>query len=103
MRAARSLDFAPVGRACYHDSQWWFGLPAVAIVGPRFWSVAMGQSDRVRSRSRRTGVDAGGCEGFRTMTSRRQAVRAGVFGALGLSLGDLLRLEARGEAGTSAF
>ena len=64
----------------------------------------MAQSDRVRRHSRRAGVDAGGCEGFRTMTSRRQAVRAGVFGALGLSLGDLLRLEARGEAaGTSAF
>ena len=28
-----------------------------------------------------------GCDGFRRM-SRRQAVQAGVFGALGLSLGD---------------
>ena len=32
-----------------------------------------------------------GCDGFRRM-SRRQAVQAGVFGALGLSLGDMLRL-----------
>ena len=31
------------------------------------------------------------------MLSRRQAVQAGVVGALGLSLGDMLRLEARGE------
>ena len=68
------------------------------------WSVTMSQPDRIRSRSRRAGIDAGGCDGFRAMTSRRQAVRAGVFGALGLSLGDLLRLEARGEAGgTQAF
>ena len=36
--------------------------------------------------------------------SRRQAVQAGVFGALGLSLGDLLRLEGRAEeTGTQAF
>ena len=44
-----------------------------------------------------------GCDGFRRM-SRRQAVQAGVFGALGLSLGDMLRLEARAEdAKTQAF
>jgi len=35
--------------------------------------------------------------------TRRQAVQAGTFGALGLSLGDMLRLEARGEASTEAF
>ncbi|MCA9120604.1 MAG: DUF1501 domain-containing protein [Planctomycetaceae bacterium] len=34
-----------------------------------------------------------GCEGFRAM-SRRRAIQAGVIGALGLSLGDMLRLEA---------
>lgn len=45
-----------------------------------------------------------GCAGFRTMASRRQAIQAGVFGALGLSLGDFLRLEARAqEAGNKAF
>ena len=46
--------------------------------------------------------DHRGCAGFREMT-RRQAVQAGTFGALGLSLGDMLRLEARGEASTEAF
>jgi hypothetical protein len=35
--------------------------------------------------------------------TRRQAVQAGTFGALGLSLADMLRLEARGEASTEAF
>jgi hypothetical protein len=35
--------------------------------------------------------------------TRRQAVQAGTFGALGLSLGDMLRLEARGEASNEAF
>ncbi len=35
--------------------------------------------------------------------TRRQAVQAGSFGALGLSLADMLRLEARGEASTEAF
>lgn len=45
-----------------------------------------------------------GCAGFRTMASRRQAIQAGVFGALGLSLGDFLRLEARAqESGNKAF
>lgn len=34
-----------------------------------------------------------GCAGFRSL-SRRQALQAGVLGALGLSLGDMLRLEA---------
>ena len=40
-----------------------------------------------------------GCTGFRKM-SRRDALQAGVFGALGLSLGDMLLLEA---AGSDAF
>ncbi|TWT60430.1 DUF1501 domain-containing protein [Rubinisphaera italica] len=40
-----------------------------------------------------------GCTGFRKM-SRRDALQAGVFGAMGLSLGDMLRLEA---AGSDAF
>ena len=45
-----------------------------------------------------------GCEGFRGMVSRRSVVQAGVFGALGLSLGDMLRLEARGaQNGNQAF
>ncbi len=35
------------------------------------------------------------------MLSRRQAVQAGLLGALGLSLGDILRLEARGEEPTN--
>jgi hypothetical protein len=35
--------------------------------------------------------------------TRRQAVQAGTFGALGLSLADMLRLEARGEASNEAF
>ena len=48
--------------------------------------------------------DSRGCAGFRSMASRRQAIQAGVFGALGLSLGDLLRIEARGQSpGTQAF
>jgi hypothetical protein len=34
-----------------------------------------------------------GCAGFRAL-SRRSAIQAGVFGALGLSLGDMLRLQA---------
>ncbi|HET6879111.1 MAG TPA: DUF1501 domain-containing protein [Pirellulales bacterium] len=38
-------------------------------------------------------VTHNGCSGFRSL-SRRQALQAGVFGALGLSLGDMLRLEA---------
>lgn len=45
-----------------------------------------------------------GRAGFRAVNSRRQAIQAGVFGALGLSLGDLLRLEACGqESGTQAL
>jgi len=44
-----------------------------------------------------------GCAGFRSMT-RRRSLQAGVCGALGLSLGDLLRLESRAEeAGNQAF
>jgi hypothetical protein len=47
--------------------------------------------------------DRRGCAGFRAL-SRRQAIQAGVFGAIGLSLGDLLKLEARGQSpGTQAF
>lgn len=43
-------------------------------------------------------ADARGCLGFRRL-SRRAALRAGSFGALGLSLADVLRLQAaRGEA-----
>jgi len=38
-----------------------------------------------------------GCSGFRTMT-RRSALQAGVFGALGLSLGDFFRLQAGEDA-----
>lgn len=37
-----------------------------------------------------------GCTGFRKI-SRRDVLQAGVFGALGLSLGDMLRLEAGGS------
>jgi len=45
-----------------------------------------------------------GCADFRAMMSRRNAVQAGLFGALGLSLGDMLTLEARAkEATTQAF
>jgi|GEM_PF-2971622 len=48
--------------------------------------------------------DRKGCAGFRGMVSRRSVVQAGVFGALGLSLGDMLRLEARGaQNGNQAF
>lgn len=53
--------------------------------------------------SRHRVPDQRGCVGFRRM-SRRQAVQAGIFGALGLSLGNMLRLEARAEdAKTQAF
>ncbi len=45
--------------------------------------------------------DLRGCAGFRSTMPRREAIRAGVFGALGLSLGDILRLEARAEDGKS--
>ena len=50
--------------------------------------------------------DQRGCHEFRSLMSRmtrRQAVQAGTFGALGLSLADMLRLEARGEASNEAF
>ncbi len=50
--------------------------------------------------------DQRGCQEFRSLMSRvtrRHAVQAGTFGALGLSLGDMLRLEARGEASNEAF
>jgi len=42
---------------------------------------------------KRTNITRKGCTGFRPI-SRRQALQAGVLGALGLSLGDMLRLEA---------
>ena len=41
-----------------------------------------------------------GCAGYRSMT-RRQAIQAGVFGALGLSMGDLFRLQAHAKEGQS--
>ena len=41
-----------------------------------------------------------GCSGFRAMP-RRQAIRAGVLGALGLSMGDLFRLQAQAKDGQS--
>ncbi|MCE9603496.1 MAG: DUF1501 domain-containing protein [Planctomycetia bacterium] len=43
-----------------------------------------------------------GCADFRRV-SRRQAMQVGVFGALGLTLSDLLRLEAAEPAGSGAF
>ncbi len=42
--------------------------------------------------------DSRGCAGFRAIANRRAVLQAGVFGALGLSLGDLLKLEARAQA-----
>jgi hypothetical protein len=36
-----------------------------------------------------------GCSGFRALASRRQAIQAGFCGALGLSMGDLFRLQAQ--------
>jgi hypothetical protein len=54
------------------------------------------------SSSRSGRADHRGCVGYRTLT-RRQAVQAGTFGALGISLADMLRREARGEASTEAF
>jgi hypothetical protein len=45
-----------------------------------------------------------GCRGFRSLQSRRRAVRAGFLGGLGLSLADMLRLEARASRpSTEAF
>jgi hypothetical protein len=38
-----------------------------------------------------------GCSGYRSM-SRRSAIQAGIFGALGLSMGDLFRLQAGEDA-----
>src|SRR5438046_813550 len=38
-----------------------------------------------------------GCSGFQAM-SRRSAIQAGIFGALGLSMGDFFRLQAGEEA-----
>lgn len=49
-----------------------------------------------------TRTDARGCEGFSRMP-RRAALTVGSLGALGLSLGDYLRIRAaRGEASTTA-
>ncbi|MGV3607343.1 MAG: DUF1501 domain-containing protein [Planctomycetaceae bacterium] len=45
---------------------------------------------------------ARGCAGFRSMLNRRQAIQAGLLGGLGLSLGDMLRLEARAEEAYTA-
>ncbi len=42
-----------------------------------------------------------GCAGFRSL-SRRQMIRAGVFGALGLSMGDLFRLQAQAAQETAS-
>lgn len=56
-----------------------------------------------RSRPHSDGPDRRGCREFRGLVSRRHAVQAGTFSALGLSLGDMLRLESRGEASTEAF
>ena len=47
-----------------------------------------------------TAIDPRGCSGFRQM-SRRSAVQAGICGALGLSLGDLLTLEGRADESTN--
>jgi hypothetical protein len=49
--------------------------------------------------SRRRASPVVGCPGFRRASAihRRAALRAGLFGGLGLSLADYLRLEARGE------
>ena len=58
------------------------------------------------SRSPAARPDQRGCQEFRSLmarVSRRHAVQAGTFCALGLSLGDMLRLEARGEASNEAF
>ena len=58
------------------------------------------------SRSNASRPDQRGCHEFRSLMARmtrRQAVQAGTFGALGLSLAEMLRLEAGGEASTEAF
>ncbi|HBB75872.1 MAG TPA: DUF1501 domain-containing protein, partial [Planctomycetaceae bacterium] len=49
-------------------------------------------------------ADRSGCAGFRATASRRTVLQAGVLGGLGLSLGDMLRLEARAqERSTAAY
>ena len=50
--------------------------------------------------SRNAAADMRGCAGFRQL-SRRSAVQAGICGALGLSLGDLLTLEGRADESTN--
>ncbi len=48
--------------------------------------------------------DRSGCARFRATASRRTVLQAGVLGGLGLSLGDMLRLEARAqERSTAAY
>ena len=42
-----------------------------------------------------------GCAGFRALLSRRQSMQVGSLGALGLTLADFLRLEARSESNDS--
>ena len=42
-----------------------------------------------------------GCSGFRAMP-RRRAIQAGVLGALGLSMGDLFRLQAADKVGMTS-
>jgi len=52
------------------------------------------------SHDSRNAANIRGCAGFRQM-SRRSAVQAGICGALGLSLGDLLTLESRAHESTN--
>ena len=47
-------------------------------------------------------ANSSGCAGFRAMP-RRQAIQAGVLGALGLSMGDLFRLQAADAADKAAM
>ncbi len=52
-------------------------------------------------RQGRQRVDSRGCAAFRSL-HRRQAIQVGVCGALGLTLGDLLRWEALGQESASS-
>lgn len=48
-------------------------------------------------------ITRNGCSGHRQLAfTRRNALQAGVFGALGLSMGDMFRIEARGDEAYSA-
>ena len=51
---------------------------------------------------KRQRIDRNGCPGHRALMSRRNVIQAGVFGALGLSLGDMFQFEARGDGQYSA-